>query len=409
MVLEQLKGAPRAFKVLVASALIENMAFGLIIPFLAIYMDRDLEIPLPLIGVVLAGYTLAGMPSMIFGGMLVDKFGRKPVLLGSLGLMSVTMLMYFFADNFLALFIVAFTDSFVGTMYMPAANAMIADVTPSERRPMAYVTLRIAWNVGIIFGPVLGALLVATYSIKLLFVFGSGILAFAFLFNVLYIPETKPDAKADEITFRSVMSVRKDRPFLLICALTGIFWLFFSQWISVLPIYAFNDLGISEEEWALLFAASAIYVVTLQLWVTSKLSNVRRSIPLISGQLVAALGFSLIFLASDFYTLLVCISIMTIGEIIYMSVVSAVIADMAPETKRGTYMGFAGFIQILGQGAGFLLGMSLLDVLVDRAIIWLVFGAIGSASALGYIVFGRIVPKHVEHPDKKSSEMQPWT
>ena len=162
MVLEDIRRFPRAFKVLLVSALIENMAFGLIMPFLVLYMINDLLLPEWSAGVVLAAYTVAGMPSMVIGGMLADKFGRRPVLLASLGLMSLTILMYFFARNFESLLALALADSFVGSMYMPAANAMIADVIKPVDRPRAYSALRIGCNVGIIFGPVVGAMIVAS-------------------------------------------------------------------------------------------------------------------------------------------------------------------------------------------------------------------------------------------------------
>jgi MFS family permease len=243
-VFENLKTSPRTFKVLVTSALIENTAFGLIIPYLTLYMLIDIKIPIALIGVVLMAYTISGMPSMIFGGILADKIGRRIVLLSSLGLMSVTMFMYFFAYDFTTLVILAFVDSFVGSMYMPAANAMIADIIPSRERPRAFSMLRIAWNVGIIFGPVLGAVVVAAFSIKVLFVFGSMILGCAFFMNLVFIRETKPkNALPEGITFRRVLRVASDRPFALVSALSGVFWFFFSQWMSVLPVYAYNELG----------------------------------------------------------------------------------------------------------------------------------------------------------------------
>ncbi|MBE0518218.1 MAG: MFS transporter [Thermoplasmata archaeon] len=403
MVLEYLKGSPRAFKILVASALIENMAFGLVIPFFAIYMEQEIEISLPLIGIVLAGYTIAGMPATVIGGMLADKIGRKAVLLASLGLMSITMLMYIFASNFYTLLAVAMADSFVGFMYMPAANAMLADVIPSEKRPHAYSTLRIAWNVGIVFGPVAGAILVEAYSMKLLFIFGSLILASAFIMNVLFIRETKSNAVTDKITFRSVAAVANDHPFLVLCVLTGIFWFFFSQWISVLPIYAYNQLGMSEGTFGLLFAVSALMTIIFQLWVTSKMLSFRRSAVLVVGQLVAAGGFALIFYANDFYSLLACIMVITVGEIIYMSMISAVIADMAPEEKRGIYMGFSGLIQTLGQGIGFLFGMWLLDTMAVKEQIWLVFGFICGVTTVGYVVFAKMVRPDIDKPKKMGS------
>lgn len=396
--LEDLKGAPRAFKVLIASALVENMAFGLVIPFLALFMMIDLGLGELLTGVVLAAYTVSGMPAMVVGGMLADKIGRKVVLVSSLGLMAAAMLMYYFVDSFEAILVVAIVDAFVGYMYMPAANAMIADVIPSGDRPRAYSTLRIAWNVGIVIGPVVGAAIVAAYSFRYLFVFGSAILAFACVMNAVFIPETKPKVVGETITFRKVFSVATDRPFLLLSIMTGVFWFFFSQWLSVLPVYANSELGIDEAAFGLLFAVSAGMVIVLQLWVTSKVMMLRRSRVLLAGHLLASLGFALVFLTTDFYTLMGCIVVITLGEIVFMSVVSAIIADLAPEARRGTYMGFSGMIQTLGGGIGFLFGMWLLGVLSEKEFIWLVFGAVGVVSALGYPLFSRIVRPEIENP-----------
>ena len=399
MVLDDLKQYPPTFRVLVASALIENMAFGLIIPFLALYIINDLGLDEWKAGIVLAGYTIAGVPSMIFGGMLADKIGRRPVLLASLGLMSLTILMYFFAYDFTTLLVLVLADSFVGSMYMPAANAMIADIIKPADRPRAYSTLRVAWNVGILFGPVAGAIIVAAHPIKILFVFGSMILAVAFVINFIFIRETRPEKMTSEtITFRSVMSVSRDRSFLLLCSLSAVFWFFFAQWISVLPVYAYDSLGVDDYEFGLLFALSAAMVVTMQLWITSQMIKFRRSLVLMAGQLVASLGFGLIFFATDLLTLAACIAVITAGELLYMSIISAVIADLAPENKRGLYMGFSGLVQQLGNGLGFLAGMTLLGILQDTSVIWVIFGVVGAVPSLAYFAFAKMVGPSVDNP-----------
>ena len=78
-----------------------------------------------------------------------------------------------------------------------------------------------------------------------------------------------------------------------------------------------------------------------------------------------------------------------------MSILSTVIADMAPAAKRGSYMGFSGFIQTLGNGLGFLIGMSLLSMMPDASLIWFVFGGIGFGTSVGYVLFAKIVgPQH---------------
>lgn len=395
----ELRDYPRAFKVLIASALIENTAFGLIIPFLTIYMVDDIGITEMLAGVVLMGYTISGIPSMIFGGMLADKIGRRTVLLASLGLMSLTILLYFFAFDFWSFFAIALADSFVGSMYMPAANAMIADVIPSPKRPKAFSMLRIAWNVGIVFGPVAGAAIVAALPLKWLFVFGAGILMGAFCMNFVFIPETKPEDTGEEVTFRKVFALTSDRPFFLISALSGVFWFFFSQWMSVLPLYATQDLEIRVYLFGLLFAVSALMTVSLQISITNRTVNYPRSGVLMTGQLIASAGFALIFFAWDFTSLLVCIIVITVGELVYMSIISAVIADLAPEDKRGIYMGFSGFVQTLGSGVGFFFGMSLLDVLAtSHEWVWPIFGAIGGVTSLGYVLFRRMIGPEKDFP-----------
>ena len=402
---EELRAYPRAFKVLFASALIENTAFGLIIPFLTLYMKNDIKIDEVLIGVVLMGYTLSGIPAMILGGVLADKIGRRTVLLSSLGLMSLTILMYFFAFDFYSLFAIALVDSFVGTMYMPAANAMIADVIPSGQRPKAFSTLRIGWNVGIVFGPVVGAIIVAASSIKVLFVFGAAILFSAFIMNLVFIPETKPKDTGEEITFKKVLAVASDRPFFLLCALTCVFWFFFSQWMSVLPLYSTEELGIQQYEFGLLFAVSAIMVVFLQIPVTSKTELRRRSAVLLLGQFVGSLGFGLIFLAWDFISLLACIVVITIGELVYMSIVSALIADLSPEARRGIYMGFSGFVQTLGSGVGFFFGMWLFDTMAAKQYIWLVFSSIGLITLVGYLPLAKMIGPERDGPCKHSQHI----
>lgn len=402
MVLEGIRAYPRAFKVLFTSALIENTAFGLILPYLAIYMVDDIKVGEVLAGVVLMGYTLSGIPAMIFGGVLADRIGRRTVLLLSLGLMCITILMYFFAFNFWSLFGIALVDSFVGTMYMPAANAMIADVIPPQGRPKAYSILRIGWNVGIVFGPVIGVIIVASSGIKVLFLFGAVILFSAFMLNLFFIPETKPKDTGEEITFRKVMAVSSNRPFLLLCSLSGAFWFFFSQWMSVLPLYSTDpaQLGLSQSLFGVVFAVSAIMVVVLQVPMTARLEHLRRSGVLMTGQLIAAAGFGLIFFAWDFYSLVGCIMVITMGEIFYMSMISTIIADFAPVSQRGIYMGFSGLIQTLGNGLGFFFGMWVLSALTvsQKPMIWLVFMAIGMVASIGYIPYARLAGSKIDKP-----------
>jgi MFS family permease len=89
-----------------------------------------------------------------------------------------------------------------------------------------------------------------------------------------------------------------------------------------------------------------------------------------------------------------------------MSILSAVIADMAPDAERGIYMGFSGFIQSLGIGVGFFVGMWFLDVLPETRYIWFIFGAIGAITSLGYILLGRMLGPERDLPKNQPEIIQ---
>jgi len=221
--------------------------------------------------------------------------------------------------------------------------------------------------------------------------------------NIIFIPETKPKvAEEQEITFVKFFQVSRNRTFLMLCTMSAVMWFSFSQWMGVLLIYATSNLELSNSIASMLFVVNGAMVITLQLWVTSKMVRFRRSLVLMTGQLIVAGGFSLIFFTNDLLSLVACIVIITIGELIYMSIVSAIIADMSPDAERGLYMGFSGFIQSLGIGLGFFVGMLLLDVLPEPRYIWFIFGAIGAIGSLGYILLGRMLG-----PERNLPKYQP--
>ena len=67
-------------------------------------------------------------------------------------------------------------------MLHPAANAMVADLVPREKRIKAYALLRIAQNLGWAIGPMLGGF-IAQRSYGAMFLAGGTLFRY-FLFNL---------------------------------------------------------------------------------------------------------------------------------------------------------------------------------------------------------------------------------
>ena len=109
-------------------------------------------------GVIIGLYSLMQFVSAPLWGRLSDRIGRRPVLLWSLAVTCAANLVWALSDSFAALVASrviagAFSGSVVGV------TAAIGDAVPAERRARAMGLVGMAFGLGFVAGPLLGALL----------------------------------------------------------------------------------------------------------------------------------------------------------------------------------------------------------------------------------------------------------
>jgi DHA1 family tetracycline resistance protein-like MFS transporter len=90
-------------------------------------------------------------------GNLSDRFGRRPILIGSLFVLAVDYAVSGFAPNIWWLVAGRVFAGIASSTY-PTINAYIADVTPPERRAASFGITGAAFGIGFILGPALGGL-----------------------------------------------------------------------------------------------------------------------------------------------------------------------------------------------------------------------------------------------------------
>ena len=111
----------------------------------------------------LGGWLLFAYASMqfvfspIIGG-LSDRFGRRPVLLVTLGLLGVDYLVMAWAPTIAWLFMGRLISGIMGASWA-AANSCIADSIPAERRGGAFGMLGGAGAAGFVLGPAIGGII----------------------------------------------------------------------------------------------------------------------------------------------------------------------------------------------------------------------------------------------------------
>lgn len=109
-------------------------------------------------GWLVAAYAITQFVCAPIVGALSDKYGRRPVLLGSLFGFGIDYVFLAFAPNIGLLFIGRIIAGMMGASFT-TAGAYIADISTPENRAQNFGMIGAAFGLGFIIGPVIGGLL----------------------------------------------------------------------------------------------------------------------------------------------------------------------------------------------------------------------------------------------------------
>jgi DHA1 family tetracycline resistance protein-like MFS transporter len=123
----------------------------------------------------------------ILGG-LSDRFGRRPVLLVSMGMLAIDFVIMGLAHTVWLLFLGRILSGISGATHSTAA-AYIADVTEPKARGQAFGMLGMAFGLGFILGPAIGGYL-GQFDPRLPFFASAGLAALNFCYGLFVLSES---------------------------------------------------------------------------------------------------------------------------------------------------------------------------------------------------------------------------
>jgi MFS transporter, DHA1 family, tetracycline resistance protein len=126
-----------------------------------------------------------------FLGSLSDRFGRRPVILGSLLGSGLDYLLLAYAPTLPWFFLGRIVSGITGAN-ITAATAYIADVSPPEKRAQNFGLVGAAFGLGFIAGPALGGLL-GNIGLRMPFLVAAGLTLLNWLYGMFVLPESLAD------------------------------------------------------------------------------------------------------------------------------------------------------------------------------------------------------------------------
>jgi predicted MFS family arabinose efflux permease len=371
------------------------MGFSMCLPFFSLYLYQERGVSMTLIGLIILFVGVISATTQVYSGMITDRFGRKPLIVWSMLLTSITyvlMALLIGADAPVWILVISFIISrVVLTLVRPTLSTMVADLTPANKLTKAYGLLRAGINVGWAIGPAVGGYLLTVTTYEWLFGLATLTSVLPLILTILLLHESlETDGEKEAISFKNLIKVTKNSSFMVYITVTFLLLIAFGQMVSTMSVYTIDHAGFTTAQYGSLLTMNGIIVVLLQYPMAHYTSSRRKYRTLMMGSLLVCAGTLMFTWVGSYSLAILAMIILSFGEIVFSPVALTVVSEIAPKKQRGLYMGTFSLSETLGHSTGPFIGGIFLDIFTDEPLfIWGGIAAFALVAAAGYYLWGR--------------------
>jgi MFS family permease len=357
----------------------------MVLPFLVVYLTRELGFSAAQAGLAFGVYGAAAIGAGPLSGWLSDRVGALPVMRASLMLSGIIVLLYPLARTVWAVYFATFVWAACSELFRPASLAAITHVVTAEQRKPAYALNRLAINLGMSIGPALGGFL-ATVSFRSMFVVDGGTTILAALVLMLTkwsLPTGGHHAVHEHRD--GATTILGDRKLLVFLLAEFFVAIVFYQHESTLSLFMVDYLRFSPAFYGMLFTINTLLIVALEVPLNQATAHWPAAWSLLAGCVLFALGFGGLAIVASAAGILATVVLWTFGEMMLFPAMAAYLGDIAPPARRGAYMGAYSMSLSLALTFGPWWGTQLLASFGPTAL-WLIMFGFGALAA-GLMVY----------------------
>ena len=286
--------------------------------FMGIWAIDELDASSSALGVaLLVGACLAAATGYV-AGHLSDRLGRRPLILAGWAILSLYVLLYALVGERTTLGLIVLAGTGIaGSIGWAATQAFVADLVPRERHESAFASLRVANNLGVVGGPVLGGvLLLVSWTALFLGVSLLSAAVFALAWRVLprrgaYAPDKQPERGSFAV-------IRRDHVFALFLLSTALAYIVYVAYETVLPISLVDTHGLAPSTWGFLVILNPAMVTLFQLRLTRWTAGVPPLPKLATAILLMGLPFLVLSGSAAVPVVLAVIFVFVVGEMLWV-------------------------------------------------------------------------------------------
>lgn len=331
-------------------------------------------------------------------GVALDRYGRRPFFIAGLVGYALTMMAFAFAERVWAIVAARTFQGAASACLWLAADALTADVAPTDGRGRAFGRLAQANMQGALLGTFIGFGLLVSLNVSggwmpLFLTYGLVSLAAAGL-AWRRLPETNPGFR--RVSSRTVVWSRPMILLLLVTAVTGASWAMVSP---ILMIYLQEKLAVGVMELASAYIPAALVWAILPARLGRLADRFGRKPLMVLGMAVAAASSFLIPGLGSLWALATLWALQALCYAAGDPAEQALVADLTGDDQRGRAYGFYALAAGLGATLGPLLGGWIYEALGPQA----PFYANGLILAVSTLLLGLLL-QVPENPQSRPSQ-----
>lgn len=339
-------------------SIVEGMGHGAILPIVALHA-RELGATVGQAALVVALVGIGQLVMSLPAGALVARVGERRALT-LVGLVeAVVFLLAWRTDDLVLFAVLVLLTGMAWTVFLIARQGYVIDAVPTHFRARALSGLGGSHRIGMLLGPLLGALLISLYGVESVFALGA-LTSLAAVAMVRAMPDLSADARAAQavdgpLTVWSVLRQHR-RVLVTLGSAVAVISASRSLRLALLPLWC-DHIGLSASATSLIFGLAAAVDVSLFYpagWVMDHHGRTWVAFPVVAA---VAAGVLLLPLADTFGTVLAVAVLIAAGNGLGSGIVMTMGADVAPAAGRAQFLGGWRLCGDLGNtGAPVLLG-----------------------------------------------------
>jgi MFS family permease len=361
-----------------------NRSGSMVLFFLSLYLTRKLGFSLSQAGQAVSAFGFGSLLGAYLGGVLCDRLGATAVQRLSLLLGGLNLIALGYMTTHVAIMATVFLQGIFAEALLPGNTTAMARECPPAFRTRGFALNRLAANLGVTIGPVVGGYLAMWNYRALFWVDGLTSLAALAIFNAFFKaePMREDNPRALPVAEMPASAGKRHLPAIFIMVF-GI-GLIFSQLFSTFPLYIHSAFGFAENRIGQLLAINTIMIVLFEMVLLHGLKNTAPLKVIATGALLIGGGFALTPLGRGFPYAALTVAVWTMGEMLSMPLLTSEIANRSHAGNRGRHMGWFGVSFSLAWMLGPLVGAAVYARISPPAL-WYGCGGLGIVLALGFL------------------------